>query len=72
MIVDHSDGLHKSIANCRAHEAKPPHFQILAHALGLSAEGRHLLDIAPLVSDGTVFRESPNIGAETAEGLLDL
>jgi len=61
MIVDHADGLHQGIANGWAHKGKSPFAHVLAHDFGFRAGGGNLIQIFPVVLDGTMIHKLPNV-----------
>lgn len=68
MIIDHPDGLHESIANCRADEIKTAVLQIAAQGVGFSGGGRNWR--AAVSPQRFSFHKFPNVRVETAEFFL--
>jgi hypothetical protein len=71
VIVDHTSGLHKCIANCCANEFEAAFGKIFAHRLGMRTAGRHVFCVLPAVLHWPSVDELPNISVEAAAFLLD-
>lgn len=72
MVVDQSGGLHHRVANRRTDERESALFQIFAHLVGFGGLGRDLLVFRPGIDDWLSANETPDVGVEATEFLLDL
>ena len=72
MVVHHTGGLHVRIHDGAADKFETPLFQIFAQGLGLYRGGRKIGHRFPAVLNGFAANESPDVGIEAAELLLDL
>ncbi len=72
VVVDHSGGLHKGIANGRADETKAALVQILAHRVRLYAFWRNLSESLEFVLLCFPSYELPDVFVERAKLFLDL
>ena len=66
MVVDHSNGLHEGVADCRAHEPKSALLEVFAHGQGLARFGRQILQALPRVLDRIPAHELPEVGVEAS------
>src|SRR5262249_7118926 len=71
MVVDHTDGLHKGVADRRAHEAKAAFLQSLAHGVRFRSFCRHSLASGPVGLFWPSPHKLPDIGVEAANLFLD-
>src|SRR5689334_13136899 len=72
VIVDHNRGLHDRVANRGTYKAEAALLQVFAHGVGLFCFCRDLLVELPEVLNRPSADETPKVGIETAEFLLDL
>ncbi len=72
MIVDHSRGLHKCIANRTPHKIETAFLQVLGHCIRFGRAGLVIFQRVDFVLDGLSFREGPNIRIEASEFLLSV
>ena len=72
VVIDHADGLHQGVADGGSDEFESPPAHILAHGEGFRAGGRDLVQSLPVVLNGTVIHELPDIVVETAKFRLGL
>ena len=70
VIIDHSGGLHKSVADRGANKVETAAFQILAHGSGFSGFCRNTLTVPPPVRDRTSTGKLPDISIKTLELFL--
>src|SRR5438552_6635167 len=72
VIVHHPSGLHIGIAHRGAHKCKPSLAQVLAHRLGCCTGRWVIAQRADGMHHRLAINKPPQIGSDTAEGLLDL
>jgi len=71
VVVHHAHRLHERIADRGAHEAEPPLLQVVAHSFRFWCQSRHLFEVLPVIDQGLVVHELPEIGTETAKLALN-
>ncbi len=70
VVVDHAGGLHEGVADGGAHKFETPGFEIFAHDVGFFGAGRQFGEGLPLVDDGFVPCELPDVAVEGIEFFL--
>ena len=70
MIVDHSGGLHKRVADSGANKVETAAFQIFAHGDGFNGFCRNTPAVPPPIRDGTSTYKLPNMSIKTLELFL--
>ena len=71
MVVDHANGLHKSITDCRADEIEAALFQVFAHRFSFRGFSGDFTEGYPPVDDRFVIYESPDKFIEITKLILD-
>ena len=71
VVVDHSDGLHKGIADGWADEPEAALFKIFAHGFGFGACDGEVTRGLAAVLDRTIADETPEVIGKGAELFLD-
>ena len=72
MVVDHTRGLHVSIADGRADEPEAALFQVCAQSVGLPAGRRIVAQCLESMDDGFAIDKAPDVAVEAAEVILDI
>jgi len=71
VIVDHPDGLHKRVADGRAHELEAARLEVPAQRVGFGRSVGNFLERSPPVPFGLAADESPEIGVKAPELFLN-
>jgi len=71
VVVDHACRLHEGVANGGADEFEAAFFEVRAHGVGFFGADRELRLGCPLVDDGCVVGELPDVAVEGGEFFLD-
>ena len=71
MVIHHSRCLHERIANRGAAKAKPALLHILAHRIGMLRAHRNLVLALPLIVNGFVTGELPDVFIKSSKLFLD-
>src|SRR3954451_1863037 len=72
MVIDHADGLHVSVTDGAADEVEATLLQVLAQCIGGRRARRNLFRRSPRTLYRFAVHETPNIGIEAPEHLLNL
>ena len=64
MIVDHARGLHERIADGAADKGESSSLEVFAHRVGFSRLGGNVRGCCPMIRDGFLPNEPPDVFVE--------